>query len=305
MRNETVLVAEDSLTVRALLRAHLRDRGYSIVEAADGEQALSRARESLPDVILLDVEMPKLDGFGVLERLKADPDLCDVPVVFITGRTTAEDAVRGLELGAHDYLRKPFEAAELAARVHAALRVKRLQDDLKALNAELAGHASSDGLTALHNRRFLDEQLERLCSRSARHHRPLALLLIDVDHFKRLNDTFGHQGGDEALIKLSRRVAGRMRAGDLLGRWGGDEFMVIAPDLDHEGAAALAEGLRTEIGRRPLSLLDGPPTEVTASIGWATWRGDSAAELVRRADDALFAAKQAGRNWVVGDPGAR
>ena len=133
-----VLVAEDSMVVRALLRAQLRDRGYEVVEAVDGEQAVAVAAEKRPDVILLDIEMPRLDGFGALERLKADPELRDIPVVFISGRTTAADAVRGLELGAHDYLRKPFEAAELAARVHGALRTKRLQDEVRELRAKLA-----------------------------------------------------------------------------------------------------------------------------------------------------------------------
>lgn len=132
-----VLVAEDSMVVRALLRAQLRDRGYEVVEAVDGEQALVVAAERRPDVILLDIEMPRLDGFGALERLKADPDLYEIPVVLITGRTTAADAVRGLEHGAHDYLRKPFEAAELAARIHGALRTKRLQDEVRELRARL------------------------------------------------------------------------------------------------------------------------------------------------------------------------
>ena len=133
-----VLVAEDSMVVRALLRAQLRDRGYQVVEAVDGIQALEVAADNRPDVILLDIEMPRLDGFGALERLKADPVLRDIPVVLITGRTTPEDAHRGLEIGAHDYLRKPFEAAELAARVHGALRTKRLQDEVRELQAALA-----------------------------------------------------------------------------------------------------------------------------------------------------------------------
>src|SRR3954447_18412754 len=168
-----ILVAEDSLVVRALLRAQLRERGYAVVEAADGEQALSRVRESPPDVILLDVEMPRMDGFQVLAELKADPGLGLIPVIFVSGRTTADDAVRGLGLGAHDYLRKPFEAAELAARVHAAVRTKTLTDELRAVNLELTRQATTDALTGLPNRRHLDDQLEALVSRSARHGRPL------------------------------------------------------------------------------------------------------------------------------------
>ena len=132
-----VLVAEDSMMVRALLRAQLRDRGYEVVEAVDGEQALVVAAETSPDVILLDIEMPRMDGFETLERLKAHETLSQIPVIMVTGRTTAADVVRGLESGAHDYLRKPFEAAELAARVHGALRTKRLQDEVRELRARI------------------------------------------------------------------------------------------------------------------------------------------------------------------------
>ena len=293
-----VLVAEDSLVVRALLRAQLREQGYLVIEAGDGEQALTRAREARPDVVLLDVDMPLRNGFDVLSEIKGDPRLADIPVVFITGRTTAEDAVKGLDLGAHDYLRKPFEAAELAARVHAAVRTKRLQDELRGLNEELVRLATTDGLTKLPNRRSLDEELTRLNARSDRHDRPLAVLLMDVDHFKRINDEHGHQTGDAVLVELSRRFRERLRAEDVAGRWGGEEFMVLAPDVDADGAGALAEALRARVGETPLMTPAGPIV-FTVSVGW-TFRapGDTPAGLVRRADAALYAAKAAGRDRV-------
>jgi diguanylate cyclase (GGDEF)-like protein len=295
-----ILIAEDSLVVRALLRAQLRERGYTVVEAADGEQALARARDSRPDVILLDVDMPKRDGFDVLFELKRDSTLADIPVVFITGRTTAEDAVRGLDMGAHDYLRKPFEAAELTARVHAAVRTKRLQDELRSLNAELGRLANTDGLTGLANRRYLDDELSRLCARSARHGRPLAVLLVDADHFKRINDEHGHGVGDQALVALAGRLGERLRTEDILGRWGGEEFMVIAPDIDMAGAAALAEALRGQVSVAPLHTSAGE-LRLTASLGWSFWKeGDDPDALLRRADAALYAAKYAGRDRAVG-----
>jgi two-component system cell cycle response regulator len=225
-----VLVAEDSLVVRALLRSQLRDRGYTVVEAADGEQALSRARESEPDVILLDVDMPKLDGFEVLAELKRDPRLMDVPVVFITGRTTADDAVRGLELGAHDYLRKPFEAAELTARVHAAMRTKALQDALRRANAALRAQMTLDEETGLLNRGALEQELARLCSRSARHGRPLAALLL--------------RAGADDVVSAAERVRRRLRREDIAGRWEPGALLVLAPDIDEDGAQALAQALR-------------------------------------------------------------
>jgi diguanylate cyclase (GGDEF)-like protein len=296
-----VLVADDSMVVRALLRTQLLERGYTVKEAADGEQALDGARDFLPDVILLDIDMPRLNGFEVLGHLKEDESLREVPVVFITGRTTADDVVKGLDLGAHDYLRKPFEAAELAARVHAAMRIKHLQDDLRKVNTELSRQAMTDGLTGLANRRALDDALERACSRSARHATNLCLMLVDVDHFKRINDDHGHQAGDEALVSLGDRLRERLRTEDLLGRWGGEEFMIIAPDTEAEGAAVLAEALRTCMETNPL-MVRREEVPVTVSVGWTAWNGDSPEDLVRRADKRLYAAKDAGRNRVEGDP---
>jgi two-component system, cell cycle response regulator len=292
-----VLVAEDSVVVRALLRAQLAERGYTVVEAGDGHEALAKAAEARPDVILLDVEMPGLDGFGVLERLRSTPGLADIPVVFVSGRTNAEDAVQGLDLGAHDYLRKPFEAGELAARVHAAARTKRLQDELRAMNGDLQRLATTDALTGVPNRRMLDDQLRRHVSRAARHKRPLAVMLIDVDRFKDINDRLGHPSGDQALVGITRRLAQRLRAEDVLGRWGGEEFMVITPDVDGAGAGVLAEALRAEVAGRPL-VADGSELAVTVSIGWAGWRGEPAEQLVVRADAALRRAKDGGRNRV-------
>jgi diguanylate cyclase (GGDEF)-like protein len=285
--------------VRALLRAQLRERGYSVVEAADGEQALARARDTRPDVVLLDVDMPKRDGYDVLTEMKGDPLLAGVPVVFITGRTTAEDAVRGLDLGAHDYLRKPFEAAELTARVHAAVRTKRLQDELRNLNGELARLAHTDNLTGLANRRYLEEELTRLTARSNRHGGPLSLLLIDGDHFKAVNDRHGHQVGDQTLIALAARLTDRLRAEDVVGRWGGEEFLVILPDVELRGAETVAEALRAHVAGAPLETSAGP-IPLTISIGWAFKSADDTGDdLLRRADAALYEAKVGGRDRVA------
>jgi diguanylate cyclase (GGDEF)-like protein len=294
-----VLVAEDSVPVRALLCAQLHERGYDVIEAADGEQALSRARDAHPDIVLLDIDMPRRDGYEVLAELKADPDLAALPVVFITGRTDAEDAVRGLDMGAHDYLRKPFEAEELGARVQAAMRTKRLQDDLRTLSGELARIANTDNLTGLANRRYLDEELSRLIARSERHGLPLSVLILDADRFKDVNDRHGHQAGDEALVALAARLSERLRAEDIVGRWGGEEFMVLAPDVDHGGAGTLAEALRARVAGRPIETSSGP-LPVTVSVGWAFRRpGESAADLLERADVGLYAAKRGGRNGVA------
>ena len=168
-----IVIADDSIVVRTLLRRQLEEHGHDVFEAVDGEDALRVCREVGPDLLLLDVEMPKLDGHGVLRVLRDDSELSDVPVVFLTARTTTEDVVEGLRLGAHDYLRKPFEPSELLARVHAAVPNKALQDELRLRNAELELASRTDALTGLHNRRHLEEQLQRLAATGD----PLSVLL--------------------------------------------------------------------------------------------------------------------------------
>ena len=184
-----VVIAEDSLVVRAVLRRHLEEQGYEVVEAHDGEAALVVCESARPDVVLLDIEMPGLDGHQVLAALKRDPAMCDLPVVFLSGRTTTEDVVAGLALGAHDYLKKPFEPSELIARVTSAVRLKRLQDQLRTRNIELDRISRTDALTGLFNRRHLDERIQELAQVAVRLGREGGVLMFDIDFFKRVNDS--------------------------------------------------------------------------------------------------------------------
>jgi two-component system, cell cycle response regulator len=305
VEGRTILVAEDSRVVRAILREPLRAHGYRVLEAADGEQALACCSEERPDVVLLDVEMPVLDGHQVLARIKQQPELADVPVVFLTARATTEDVVQGLRLGAHDYLRKPFEASELLARVSAALRVKTLQDELRRRNLELDQMSRTDALTGLHNRRHLEERLDEFVSLARRHGEDLAAAMIDLDHFKRINDTGGHPAGDAVLRVTAERLRGILRAEDVLGRWGGEEFLALLPRTDAAGAQLAAERMRQAVAGQPIPLPEGGETRVTASIGAAAGVDDGAADLVRRADAALYEAKAGGRNRVVVAPASR
>lgn len=293
----TILVADDSMVVRAVLRSQLEADGHTVVEATDGGEALRVCREVRPDVVLLDIEMPVLDGHATVERLKADPELRDIPVVFLTGRVDTADVVRGLRLGAHDYLRKPFEGSELMARVRAALRTKWLQDELRARNAELDRVSRIDMLTGLHNRRHLDEHLRRASSAARRHGGSVAVLLVDVDHFKLVNDEHGHLAGDAVLREVAARLLRTVRDEDALGRWGGEEFIAVLSDTPAPAVTVIAERMCQVIAASPFAMEGGIAIPVTVSIGHASG-ADDAETLVHRADDALYQAKSAGRNRV-------
>jgi two-component system cell cycle response regulator len=295
----TILLAEDSMVIRAVVRSQLEDEGYRVIEAADGENALTQCAATRPDAVLLDIEMPGLDGHEVLARLKADPSVADIPVVFLTGRTGTVDMVQGLRAGAHDYLKKPFEQAELIARVGAAVRVKRLQDELRERNAELDTLSRTDPLTGTYNRRHMDAELARLTSSARWHGQTHSVIMLDIDHFKLVNDGEGHPGGDVVLRIFADRVKSAVRTEDIVGRWGGEEFLVILPLTDIDGAMRLGERIRELVADEPVPVGD-HGRAVTVSAGCAAASGHDMRDLVRRADAALYAAKAGGRNRVIG-----
>jgi two-component system cell cycle response regulator len=299
VRGPVVLVVDDSATVRSTLRHHLSGHGYSVVEAEDGAEALDRIRDTRPDTVLLDVEMPGLDGRDVLEAMRADGALADIPVVFLTAQADATDIAAGLEAGAHDFLRKPFDVIELVARVSAAVRVKQLQDELRRRYDDLNAQSRLDPLTGVFNRGHLEEHLHELCSASRRHRFPVSVLMIDLDHFKLVNDSHGHPTGDEVLRHAAAAMRTCLRGEDAPGRWGGEEFMLVLPYADRSGAMAVAERVRAAIAAVSVPVGHGPAVAVTASVGVCSEVGADADELVRRADAALYEAKAAGRNRVV------
>jgi two-component system cell cycle response regulator len=297
----TVLVADDSPVTRAVVRASLEVEGYRVIEADDGLAAVERCRQNPPDVILLDIEMPGLDGYQVLAELKNDERLQGIPVVFLTGRTGMNDVVTGLRGGAHDYLKKPFEPAELRARVGAAAHIKKLQDQLRERNAELERLSHTDTLTGLNNRRHIEELLRHLCSAATRHHEPIAVVLFDIDHFKRVNDDYGHPVGDLVLCEFARRLRHELRAEDIASRWGGEEFLIILPRVGLANALATANRIRTTIAATPISA-GAHQVGVTVSGGCAIGPDDSPAALIKHADVLLYEAKVAGRNRIIAAP---
>jgi two-component system, cell cycle response regulator len=300
MTTGTVLIADDSLVIRAVVRSDLEDEGYRVIEAVDGLTALEQCRQDPPDVVLLDIEMPGLDGYQVLAALKSDTGLKNIPVVFLTSRSGMDDVVAGLRGGAHDYLKKPFEPAELLARVGSAIHVKKLQDQLQQRNAELDRISRTDGLTGLFNRRHLDEELARRNTDSLRHGEPICVLLLDIDHFKQINDTHGHPAGDFVLTELSAMLGSLVRTEDMLARFGGEEFTLLCRGTDLPGAMIVAERLRTTVESRTFTF-GGKNIPVTISLGVAaipdaTIKDDAA--FLAAADKAMYEAKVSGRNRV-------
>lgn len=298
MTTATVMIIDDSMLVRAVVRAGLEAENNDVIEAEDGTAALERCRQQPPDVILLDIVMPGLDGYQVLAQLKSDPQLSHIPVVFLTGRTGMADVVAGLRAGAHDYLKKPFEPEELLARVGSAIHVKQLQDQLRDRNAQLDQLSRTDALTALYNRRHLDEELGRRHGEARRHRDPLGLVLLDIDHFKHVNDVHGHPVGDDVLREVSSRIQNELRLDDIAGRWGGEEFLIILPRTDFAGVVETAERIRGAVSASPVAAGD-QRIAVTISGGCAVGPGESPAELLRRADKRLYEAKAAGRNQII------
>lgn len=280
-----ILIVEDDDAIRVLLRAVMTERGYEVLECCDGAAAFTLACEQQPEVVLLDLGLPGMHGLTVLDQLKSDEATCDIPVVVVTAWDSGELVARALDSGAVDYIRKPFHVAELGARVEAVTRTKARQTELEEL-------ASVDGLTGLTNRRGLERELQRLIARGQRAPLQFATMMIDVDHFKSVNDTCGHLTGDEVLRAVAVRLRRETRGADVVGRWGGEEFLVITTDTDAAGAELLAERLLTAISCAPIGELS-----VTVSIGISVWDDrEDAPRVIGRADEALYAAKTGGRN---------
>jgi diguanylate cyclase (GGDEF)-like protein len=310
-----ILIVDDSHAVRVALREALHGLPSvgDIVEAVDGIDALAQLARAPADLILTDITMPRLDGFKFLAAVRDNPRYRDVMVIMLSSLGESVDKVRGLTLGANDYVTKPFERAELLARVTVMLKMRELQEELQLkaaalerANRELERLANTDGLTGLPNRRSFFTRLEVEFHRSQRCGAPLSLLMLDIDHFKHFNDRHGHQVGDEALRAVGVALAGGVRSYDLAGRYGGEEFICLLPETLPGDALAVAERIRRHVSaiRVATAVGDDGRTEVgmTVSIGIATWPecpAEHHEQLVAAADKALYQAKADGRNRCV------
>ena len=290
-----VLVADDDSVSRMRLAHALQAWGYDVVVAHDGNDAWRQIDAcSEPLLLIVDWMMPGLNGLDLCRRVKADPDKRFHQLIVLTSRSAMTDTVTAIEAGADDFIAKPYHPDELKVRVRASVRILQLQ-------MELQLKASHDDLTGLLNRRMVLDMLTREFERALREGIPLAVAMLDVDHFKNVNDSFGHLVGDEVLRRTAERMAGMLRRGDVLGRYGGEEFILVVPSCDVAAAADIAERLRAIVSSQPVDTSAGPVT-VTASLGLAVSTPESPLErdeIVQAADRALYLAKAAGRNRVV------
>jgi diguanylate cyclase (GGDEF)-like protein len=317
-----ILIVDDHEDNIELLRARLEARGYEVHGANDGFAALEAVQRVCPDLILLDVMMPKMDGIEVVRRLKANSDLPFIPVIMQTALDSTENKVEGLDAGADDYITKPINFAELEARVNSLLRIKQLQvalreantqlgttneqleareKELAQMNDKLREISMTDGLTGVSNRRALEERLQDQWQHSVRLHEPMAVVMCDIDKFKSVNDKYGHQAGDAVLKAIAGILKEEAREIDRVGRYGGEEFLLILPGTVLDAAVTFAERLREKVEAHTFSY-EGGTLRRTMSCGVAAAphpRVKDQEALVRAADDALYVAKETGRNKVV------
>lgn len=307
---DKILVVEDSPEISALMALTLRMEGYEVAQASEGRRGLELAAEFRPSLILLDVMMPGMTGFQVAEHLQASALTRDTPIIFVTAKHELDDLVHGLEI-AVDYICKPFAVPELVARVRAALRMQKLQSELKASNEELSRLAVTDGLTGLFNRRGFDQQMEDEIWRARRFCHSLGLVIFDLDYFKTVNDTWGHQQGDVVLQQFAETLLNTSRRVDKVARFGGEEFALLLPATDAPGVRIVAEKVRVLIQELEISCPTCVPNgtmSVTVSGGAAILShvnesgapvAQIAAGLFEVADQCLYEAKQSGRNQIV------
>ena len=306
----TVLIVDDARTNRQFVAELLAERKLcdECLFAEDGLVAfkvLKAAAAATVDLVVCDLDMPRCDGLKFLRLKATDAAFESIPVIVLTGADDVARKVQALTAGASDYVVKPFEPSELAARIHVHLKLRKLQAELVRANTELHRLTLIDPLTEVSNRRHLTTQLEAEYARAQRYERPLSFGLLDLDHFKKLNDTFGHPAGDLALVEVAKIVKSSLRCHDLVARYGGEEFAMLLPETPADRALLAFERVRAAIEQADVRSADGVRLLITASLGVASIphpQVSTASNLITLADAALYEAKRSGRNRVVAAP---
>jgi two-component system cell cycle response regulator len=296
----TIAIVDDDAAIRRLVRLFMHRAGYETVEYTTGEEARKGLYADAWDLVVLDRKLPDMDGAMLAHELKSKPEFRTRYIIMLTGEDEQADKVEGLELGADDYITKPFQYPELVARVRAGKRIADLQKELLETNKRLELLSITDGLTKLHNHRYFQDELARAFDESQRYQRPLSLVMIDIDFFKKINDTYGHAVGDDVLKGVARLYHDSVRSTDLVARYGGEEFTVMMPETTLNDAILFAEKIRALIESTALETQAGV-VPATISLGVASVphsRIHTPKELIVAADKALYRAKKNGRNQV-------
>lgn len=312
-----VLIVDDNDDNRQILAQVVEDSGCQSVLATGGEQALEYSESVKPDLILLDIMMPKMDGYEVCSRLKDNLSTKDIPVIFLTAKSDARDVVKGFEVGGVDYVSKPFNVIELTARIRNHLALKKTHDEIKSANIELREAnaeiemknlqlktvmekleltAKTDMLTGLYNRRHMVDEIEKEVAKFRRNNKSFSLLMADIDYFKNVNDSYGHNCGDHVLKLVAESLCSSIRKMDTVARWGGEEFLVLLPETGGEGAELLAERIRKKIAEQEVHY-NNIRFSITITLGIAVYAStERTDEFIKRADSALYKGKENGRN---------
>ena len=310
----TIMVVDDNQMNLLLLDRILRSSCYDVVLISESAKVISTCEANPPDMIILDISMPKMDGHEVCESLKSNEGLREIPVIFISALDTTDDKVKALGAGGVDYITKPFQDDEVLARIGIHLKLRNLQKQLAEQNVvlkkevnrrmkaekELFVQATTDPLTNIFNRRHFFEVAAKELSIPKRVDQPFSVIMIDIDHFKKFNDTYGHCIGDQVLIHFAEICQKNLREYDLLARYGGEEFVILLPKTDKQQAQVIAERLRTQVADTNMTI-ENNAVSITISLGVCSTSGDSPIDLtdiVEKADEALYRSKQSGRNRV-------
>ncbi len=296
-----IVVAEDDHITREYVGGLLRGHGYRVELHESASGAVQRAAQGDASLMLLDVLMPGMTGLEACRLIKAMDAETFLPVVLVTGRSDADSRVEGLRIGADDYVCKPFDERELLARLSGLLRIKKMHDEIRAAKERLEALAITDELTGLYNFRYLHTRLHEEFKRAERHRDPLGCAMIDVDRFKEVNDTHGHDVGDMVLKTVAARVTEAVREIDVVTRYGGDELLLVLPSTHFSGAVTVAERIWSSIRAEPMPIGEGRTLDLTVSIGVALYPSrdvSSKKELLRAADQALYQAKGDGRDRI-------